>query len=323
MTSGIYCYKDTLNDNRIVYIGKDTNIGKNKRHRDHYFKSNYNDQVINRVLQNNPQRYKYQVLIEGDFDNKILIGFEKRYIRLYRTYRPKTCWGFNFTLGGEGYSVPRDLNPRTKSFARIIKSSKKNKKQYWKIVYDCETMGEPKDKRFLETLILKYFDENGFLLGDFSQTKKKISEEIKEHKRKEISKSKKGRKIKPFVRIVKDGSQNGKQQWAIVYDNKKMGTSHYKDFLETLIPKYFNEKGFLLGDFSEIKKQISKEIKEHMSKKKSRSRNSSGYRNVTIKGDRYIYRYTKNGIRKTISAYLIEELREKVERQNLPWEKFA
>lgn len=37
MTSGIYCYKDTLNDNRIVYIGKDTNIGKNKRHRDHYF----------------------------------------------------------------------------------------------------------------------------------------------------------------------------------------------------------------------------------------------------------------------------------------------
>ena len=65
MTKGIYCYLDTK-QNEVVYIGKDSNIDKNRRHRDHLAPSKYNQQQINRILQNNPSRYQYQVLWEID-----------------------------------------------------------------------------------------------------------------------------------------------------------------------------------------------------------------------------------------------------------------
>ena len=66
MAKGIYCYLDKEND-KTVYVGKDSNIDKNKRHRQHLAPSNYNAQPINRILQNNPDRYIYQVLWEiGD-----------------------------------------------------------------------------------------------------------------------------------------------------------------------------------------------------------------------------------------------------------------
>jgi len=95
MSVGIYCYKDTQKDNKIVYVGKDSNISFNKRHKDHNSPSNYKKQVINRVLQNNPNRYTYHILKEGDFDEGLLNALEIIYI--YR-YNPK----FNFTIGGEG-----------------------------------------------------------------------------------------------------------------------------------------------------------------------------------------------------------------------------
>ena len=66
---GIYCYKD-LQTNKIVYIGKDCQINKHRRNRQHFQKGRYNDQQINRVLQNNPDRYKYIVLKKGDFFSK-------------------------------------------------------------------------------------------------------------------------------------------------------------------------------------------------------------------------------------------------------------
>jgi len=59
---GIYCYQDTQNDNEIVYIGKDSNIDRNIRYNAHKKPSQYNCQQINRVIQNNPNRYKYKIL---------------------------------------------------------------------------------------------------------------------------------------------------------------------------------------------------------------------------------------------------------------------
>jgi len=98
MSVGIYCYKDLQNDNSIVYIGKDANIHINKRHKDHFTPSRYDEQVINRVLQNNPDRYSYEVLKEWNMEEhhpKTAVLLEKLYIR---RYDPK----FNFTKGGEG-----------------------------------------------------------------------------------------------------------------------------------------------------------------------------------------------------------------------------
>lgn len=95
---GIYCYEDTLNNNEIVYIGKDSNINRTSRHIAHTSPSRYNEQHINRVLQNNPKRYMYKVLKSWEktkYPNQLTNLLEMLYIR---RYAPK----FNFTKGGEG-----------------------------------------------------------------------------------------------------------------------------------------------------------------------------------------------------------------------------
>ncbi len=92
--TGIYCYIDKK-DGSIVYIGKDSYIYKNTRHNQHYQSCRYNHQVINRVLQNNLDRYQYKVLLKGEISQKLLNAFEKVFIRMYD---PK----FNYTNGGDG-----------------------------------------------------------------------------------------------------------------------------------------------------------------------------------------------------------------------------
>ena len=97
MTRGIYTYVDKKN-NEIVYIGKDSNIDKNKRHIAHLAPSKYNAQPINRILQNNPDRYIYQVLWEiDDCTDNHLNQMEIFYIK---KYDPQ----FNFTEGRDGSS---------------------------------------------------------------------------------------------------------------------------------------------------------------------------------------------------------------------------
>ena len=96
MAKGIYCYIDKKG-NQIVYVGKDSNIDKNKRHIAHLAPSKYNEQPINRILQNNPDRYTYQVLVWRVEDENTLNALEIQYIR---QLQPR----FNFTDGGDGIS---------------------------------------------------------------------------------------------------------------------------------------------------------------------------------------------------------------------------
>ena len=94
MDKGIYCYIDKKN-NSIIYIGKDSYINNNSRHKAHLSKYKYNEQQINRILQNNPNRYKYKILEKGQITEEQLNSLEKKYIK---EYNPK----FNFTKGGDG-----------------------------------------------------------------------------------------------------------------------------------------------------------------------------------------------------------------------------
>lgn len=94
MTTGIYCYVDRKT-HEIVYIGKDSNIHKSSRHKQHLSRSQYNTQPFNRVLQNNPDRYTYQVLVWDVATQDRLNALEIQYIR---QLQPK----FNFTNGGDG-----------------------------------------------------------------------------------------------------------------------------------------------------------------------------------------------------------------------------
>ena len=92
---GIYAYVDTM-DNSVVYVGKDSHIGENRRHRQHYQDSNYNVQPINRVLQNNPNRYEYKkVFVFDDITDTELNQLEMQQIALFNPL-------FNFIKGGDG-----------------------------------------------------------------------------------------------------------------------------------------------------------------------------------------------------------------------------
>lgn len=96
MTKGVYGYFDVENE-EIVYIGLDSYIDKNQRHKAHMRPSKYNDQRINRVLQNNPDRYIYKpiYICPPHLTDLDLKGLEMQYIE---ALNPK----FNFTKGGDG-----------------------------------------------------------------------------------------------------------------------------------------------------------------------------------------------------------------------------
>lgn len=104
MSKGIYGYYDKENNYILVYCGKDSHIDENRRHKDHFKPSDYNKQRINRVLQNNPDRYEYRVIYEcPDLTDDELNYLECKEIMKHKFLydeRPK----FNFTIGGEGTS---------------------------------------------------------------------------------------------------------------------------------------------------------------------------------------------------------------------------
>ena len=138
--SGIYCYKDTLNNNEIVYIGKDSNISQNKRHTDHKLPCNYDKQPINRIIQCTPSRYKYEILKSWDrFKHSEFLASILEIIYIKR-YSPK----FNFTSGGEdlkGFkmsdSTRRKISESKKGIKHSLETrkkmseSRKGEKSYW------------------------------------------------------------------------------------------------------------------------------------------------------------------------------------------------
>lgn len=160
---GIYCYIDKK-DNSIVYIGKDSHIDKKRRHRDHHQPSAYEGQVINRVLQNNPNRYTYQVLAFDVKDQETLNNLEIMHIS---HLKPR----FNFTDGGEGtngYKHTEEFKQnlseiRTKKNARIIKKGYDREKQIYGLRYDKTNLIHSYDKKSLDKLA-KQINKNGGIM---------------------------------------------------------------------------------------------------------------------------------------------------------------
>lgn len=184
MTKGIYCYIDKK-DNQIVYVGKDSNIDKNKRHRKHFSPSKYDAQPINRILQNNPDRYTYQVLWEiDDCTDNHLNQMEIYYIK---KYGPQ----FNFTEGGDGMSGFKHSEESRKK----ISESLKGKKSY--------EMTEEIKKKISESL------------------KGKKPYEMTEETKKKMSKS---RNTTGFYRVSKEKKNTCKQGFIWVYKDQGKST---------------------------------------------------------------------------------------------------
>lgn len=223
MTNGIYLYFDTKK-NSVVYVGRDSNIDKKTRHKAHMQKCNYGKQSINRILQNNPDRYEYRVYCEGNFSNDELNNLEIQVIKLFNTFHRKDA--FNYTEGGDGiigFEHPEETRKK-------ISEGNKGKK-----------LPEETRKKMSEAKS----GENNPLYGKkrSEETKKKISKANKgkkrsEEARKKISKANSGEnhpRWKDYARVIKAGiHHNGKQRYTLKYNGKNIEHSIYKEKLEKL-----------------------------------------------------------------------------------------
>ena len=196
---GIYAYFDKK-DNSVVYVGKDSSIEKNKRHREHMYKSNYNKQAINRILQNNPNRYTYQVLVWDVKDYDTLTALE---IQNIRQLKPK----FNFTDGGDGKTG--------------YVTSDETKRKISKSLTGLKHSEETKEKMRKSHKGFKHSEE----------TKKKISENHWD------SSGKNNPNYKDYPRIIKTGFYDGKQLYALKKDGKILKRSYFLDKLEEELEK--------------------------------------------------------------------------------------
>ena len=254
MVKGIYCYIDTKNE-KIVYIGKDSHIDKEKRKKAHNSQNRYEEQVINRIIQNNPTRYKYKILKKfNNISEEELNNAERDYIS---KYNPK----FNFTDGGDGRSgrSMRENNPMKSPEVRKkvsqaltgIKRSEETKQKLsqlntgsnhpqWKdyaTAYNCGKDGNDK-----QVYAIRY---NGEILK--KTVNKKMAEELciklnnNEITANEIKNTHNPNWKKDNYRIVKAGNTNGKPMYALMgKDHKRIKRSHDKKKLEKLIEELIN-----------------------------------------------------------------------------------
>lgn len=105
--NGVYGYWDTKKE-CVVYIGKDSNISINSRHKAHHYPSAYDVQRINRILQNNKGRYTYFILCDGYFTEEELNELEEEAIAIFNTYYG---YGFNFNKGGSLKNACKEDHP--------------------------------------------------------------------------------------------------------------------------------------------------------------------------------------------------------------------
>ncbi len=207
---GIYCFRDLKNNGEIVYVGKDSNIRKNKRYYAHIAPSKYDAQPVNKIIQNNPDRYQYEVLKKWKKDEmnnpNLLSALEMIYIR---RYRPK----FNYTAGGDGANFGK-YHRDWKNYARIVKRNITDNKQRYCIKFE----GEVIKQSFYPQKLVDWFEEkypDEILVYD---------EELKNIEIEDYSGAN-NPNWKDYGRIIKLGIEHNKRVYAVRFDGENLKQS--------------------------------------------------------------------------------------------------
>lgn len=203
MTKGIYCFIDEKTG-IVVYIGR---FSGRQRIKDHYSPSKYDQQQINRVLQNNPDRYRAEIICEyPDLTNDELNYFEIKEI-LKHKFLYDEIPRFNFTAGGEGTTGYKHTE---ETIQKIVASNtgQKRSEETRKNISESHKGLEP---------------WNRGKKGCFSnEALKKMSDS---HKGKNAGEN--NLQWKNYARITKSGHDKGKQVYRIRYKGKNLKSSVY------------------------------------------------------------------------------------------------
>ena len=200
---GIYKYTDLMTG-EVVYVGKDSHIDKNSRHKDHLSPSRYDDQPFNRIIQNNPERYEYGVIWASE--DCTTLKLNKMEILFGKIYNPK----FNFDKFGKG-----GCNGHTEETKQKISESFKgeNNPMYGKTHSD-------KSRKKMSENHPDVSGENNPMYG------KTRSEETKNKIGESVSKSK---NTSGYLNVYKNKTKNCKQGfiWRYTYykDSKQKSIS--------------------------------------------------------------------------------------------------
>lgn len=155
-TKGIYCFIDK-ETGIVVYIGRFT--GK-KRIKDHYSPSKYDKQQINRVLQNNSDRYRTEIICEYPD----LTNVELNYLEIKEIFKHKFLYDeipkFNFTIGGEGLSGFSHTEKTKQKLSEVNKDKILTKETKKKISESLSGENHPRWKDYAR-IIKKGINENG------------------------------------------------------------------------------------------------------------------------------------------------------------------
>jgi hypothetical protein len=279
---GIYCYVDTM-DNSVVYVGKDSHIGENRRHKQHFQQSNYDGQPINRVLQNNPNRYEYKkVFVFDDITDTELNQLEMQQIALFNPL-------FNFTKGGDGMlghkmsdETKRKIGEANRGKIRTEETRRKLSEAHKGYTPSLETRRKMSEA---------WKGENHPYYGKPLplEIRKKISETLKGRKlsletRKKISEAQKGKPVSKETR--KKLSVNNARYWK--------GKTFSQEHWEKLI------KGCNTSGIYRVSKHKNKRFKQ---------------------GFIWTYIYFEDGKRKELASVDLKKLEEKVKAKGLEWYK--